>query len=424
MRILHTADLHLDSPLRSLALRDADLRATVETATRAAFIRIVDTALAERVAALLIAGDLFDGAERSARTAAFLLGQLDRLRAGGVRVFYIKGNHDAENPITGALDLPENVHVFDARGGKEPLGEGVYIHGVSFSGRHAPESLLPRFSAPVAGAVNIAMLHTSLAGAQGHDIYAPCAVSDLAAMGFDYWALGHVHRRQVHAQAPWVVMPGMPQGRDMGEAGPKSATLLSIDAGRITLDTVPTAAIEFRTSALDISDTDSDEGLRALLRAHLRAEAGNMSASASGQTSGSAPASVLRLTLTGTPRRHWQILRDRDIWAEQATGMARDTGVLWLEKLLLDLHAPRTETGAETGTATATAELAVLMAAIGDEPGFSAAARDDIETVLADLPATARARLWPDEAGAQALARRLAQAGTERVLAQMKGAEG
>ncbi|SUZ33180.1 putative metallophosphoesterase YhaO [Roseibaca ekhonensis] len=185
IKILHTADVHLDSPLRSLALRDAALRAEVEAATRSAFGRIIDVALSEGVAALLIAGDLFDGKARSARTAAFLTAQLDRLRTAHIRVFYIKGNHDAENPITGGLELPDNVHVFDARGGKVQLAEDVWVHGVSFADRHAPESLLPRFPAPVPGAVNIAMLHTSLAGASGHDTYAPCNVSDLERVRFD-----------------------------------------------------------------------------------------------------------------------------------------------------------------------------------------------------------------------------------------------
>ena len=148
MKILHTADIHLNSPLRSLALRDSALRERVRTASRTALSGIVDIAVAEDVAALLIAGDLFDGAERSARTAAFLTAQLERLRERGIRVFYIKGNHDAENPLTGELSLPDNVHVFDGRGGKVQLAEDVWIHGVSFASRHAPESLLPKFPAP------------------------------------------------------------------------------------------------------------------------------------------------------------------------------------------------------------------------------------------------------------------------------------
>lgn len=409
IRILHTADVHLDSPLKSLALRDQDLRDAVVAATRAAFVRIIDTALSEQVDALLISGDLFDGRERSARTGAFLTGQLDRLRTAGIRAFYIKGNHDAENPVTGTLDLPDNVHVFDARGGKVQLAEDIWIHGVSFADRHAPESLLPRFSAPVTGAVNIAMLHTSLAGAPGHDVYAPCAVSDLVGMGFDYWALGHVHQRQVHSQTPWVIMPGMPQGRDIGEPGPKSASLLTIENGHIRVQEIPTSVVEFGASVLNITGVDSDDTLRAKLRDHLRTVAQELTA----------PAGVMRLTLAGAPDRHWQILRDRDYWVVQITEMARETGALWFDKLLLDLDEPKPE----GGTASATEELSGTMETIRGEPGFSANARTDVEEVLSDLPTAIRTRLWPDETEAKALTDRLAENGVRRVLARMKGAE-
>lgn len=408
-RILHTADIHLDSPLRSLALRDPGLRETVAAATRSAFSRIVDAAIAEGVAAVLIAGDLFDGHERSARTGAFLTAELDRLGAAGIRVFYIKGNHDAENPITGTLDLPGHVHVFDARGGSAQLTEDIWIHGVSFADRHAPDSLLPRFRAPVPGAVNIAMLHSSLAGAEGHDTYAPCSVTDLAGMGFDYWALGHVHKRQVHSEAPWIVMPGIPQGRDIGEAGPRSATLLSIEDGRIAVSEVPTSGVEFNRSALDITQADSDEALRDLLRRHLGTLRDEIAA----------PVGVLRLTLTGRPARHWRILRDRDVWTEQAEELARAAGDLWIDRLEFDLAPPEAE-AAETGGAAD--ELAVTMAAIRAEPGFAAAARDEVDAVLQDLPVGLRDRLIPDEAARDALVERLARAGADRVLARMKGA--
>jgi len=107
VRILHTADIHLDSPLKSLAMRDESLGEAVEAATRAAFEQIIDTAIDEQATALLVAGDLFDGRQRSARTAVFLTRQFDRLQESNIRVFYIKGNHDAENPLSGAIDLPE-----------------------------------------------------------------------------------------------------------------------------------------------------------------------------------------------------------------------------------------------------------------------------------------------------------------------------
>lgn len=405
MKILHTADVHLDSPLRSLALRDPELRERVRTASRAALTRIVDVALAEDVAALLIAGDLFDGAERSARTAAFLMRQMERLRDGGIAVFHIKGNHDAENPLTGEISLPDNVHVFDGRGGKVELATGVWIHGVSFASRHAPDSLLPKFAAPVDGAVNIAMLHTSLSGAEGHDPYAPCAVGDLTAAGFDYWALGHVHRRQVHAPAPWVVMPGTPQGRDIGEPGPKSATLLTIGE-TIEIEEVSTSVVEFQHLSIDAGQADSDDALRDLIRQGLRDAAQAL-------VSDSA---VIRLTLTGQTPRRWQVLRDRDIWTDTAAQYARETGLLWLDKVIFDLAD-----SAAPGH-SATDELSAIMAAIRTEPGFAEACRAQIEGILQEVPPQRRAALLPDEAALDGLAQRLARAGAERVLARMKGA--
>ncbi|NPD18843.1 metallophosphoesterase family protein [Alterinioella nitratireducens] len=404
-KILHTADVHLDSPLRSLALRDPELRDRVRTSSRTALTRIIDIALAEDVAALLIAGDLFDGAERSARTASFLTLQLERLREHGIRVFYIKGNHDAENPLTGELTLPDNVHVFDGRGCKVQLAEDVWIHGVSFANRHAPESLLPKFPAPVEGAVNIAILHTSLAGAEGHDPYAPCTVGDLTDAGFDYWALGHVHRRQVHSKAPWVVMPGTPQGRDIGEPGPKSATLLTIDKA-IEIEEVPTSAVEFLHLQIDATDTDSDDALRDMLRRTLRDTARNLVSESA----------VIRLQLTGRTRRRWQVLRDQDVWKEAAAQYARETGRLWLEKVVFDLSDT-----AEPGH-SATDELAEIMKTISEEPSFSENCRAEIEGILQEMAPQRRAELLPDEAAMDQLARRLAEAGAKRILARMKGA--
>lgn len=404
LRLLHTADIHLDSPLKSLALRDPDLAERAATATRGAFSRIVDQAISENVAALLIAGDLFDSQQRSAKTGAFLLSELDRLRARHIRVFYIKGNHDAENPISGAIDLPDNVHVFDGRGGKVELAEGVWIHGVSFAQRHAPESLLPKFEPPVPGAINIGMLHSSLTGAAGHDAYAPCTVAELAAHGFDYWALGHVHKRQIHNEGPWIVMPGSPQGRDIGEAGPKSATLITVNDG-ISVEEVPTSLLEFRTLDIVVSDTESDDALRDALREALHDLAKSLVSDFG----------AVRLHLSGHSARHWQILRDHDLWRETARGIARETDRLWLEKLIIDV------TPEKVPGHSAADELGQIMDRIRREDGFQTHARARLEEILAEFPHAQRAQFIEDESALAQLAARLAEVGQARVLARMKG---
>jgi DNA repair protein SbcD/Mre11 len=410
IKIIHTADVHLDSPLKTLALKNESLQAKVRTATRTSFTRIVNTALSENISALIISGDLFDGAERSAKTAAFLTTQFDRLKVAQIPVFYIKGNHDAENPITGEISLPENVHVFDGRGGKFQIANlAVWIHGVSFSGRQAPESLLPKFGAPEPGAINIAMLHTSLAGSSGHDPYAPCSVMDLAAMGFDYWALGHVHKRQVHSEAPWIVMPGIPQGRDVGEAGPKSATLITIDEKNILVSEVPTSAAEFIDLKISADGVTSDDELR-----HRLHEA--LIKTAAGLTS---DAGLVRLTIGGKTPRKWQMIRDQDNWCEVAAELVRSTDVLWLEGLKFELDAETTGAAADSSAVT---ELARLMNEIRFEPAFASELTASLQAILAEIPTGRRTKLLPDEASAKDLAHSLSENGATAVLAAMKGA--
>ena len=124
-RFVHSADIHLDSPLRSLALRDPALAEFVGNASRQVFSRIVDLCLDEQVNALLLAGDLYDGEQTSMKTARFLAEQLRRLDEAGIKVFIIRGNHDALSKITKELVLPENVHLFGGR------ADAVQIRGIA-----------------------------------------------------------------------------------------------------------------------------------------------------------------------------------------------------------------------------------------------------------------------------------------------------
>ena len=385
-------------------MKDDRLAAQVRSASRQALETMVQFCIDEDVQAFLIAGDLYDGQERSAKTAAYLASQMLRLEAAGVRVFYIKGNHDAENPIAGEIALPPNVHVFDGRGGVVQLGDHpVYIHGVSFRDRFAPESLLPKYASPVPSSVNIAMMHTSLNGAEGHDPYAPCSIADLAGAGFDYWALGHVHKRQVHGQDPWIVMPGMPQGRDIGEAGPKSASLLTIEAGQISVSEVPTSIVEFRSFDCSLEGVETDDAIRAALRDGLRAQAGK-------------GAAILRIRLVGQTALAWQIRQLADFWRAEIDTLAEGIGGLWVEKLSIDLMPP-----SKVATDSAVAEVHQLMSDISAEPGFLEGMGKELEQILSLLPAERRREIAPDEAAQATLLRHLSEDAVLSMVAKMRG---
>lgn len=258
---MHTADIHLDSPLRTLALRNPELSDLIGLATRRTFIRIVDLCLEEQVDALLLAGDLYDGEQTSMKTARFLAEQLRRLDEAGIQTFIIRGNHDALSKITSELVMPESVKIFGSQAEAVAVHRGagqfpVVIHGLSFAKPHAPQSLLRHYPMPVPDAVNIGIMHTSLGGSEGHDRYAPCNLADLHQSGFRYWALGHIHKRSVaEGAASTVVMPGMPQGRDINEDGPKSVSLVTIrDDRSVIVEERCINVAQFERLFIDVSD--------------------------------------------------------------------------------------------------------------------------------------------------------------------------
>ena len=414
-RFIHTADLHLDSPLTSLALRNAELGDLVRGATRKALERIVDLALTEAVDALIIAGDLYDGSQTSMATALFLMGQMRRLEAAGIRVFIIRGNHDAQSQITRELTFPPNVHVFDGRGkpvkaGALASGREIHLHGISFAHPHAPASLLPGFRAPVPDAVNIGLLHTSLAGASRHDPYAPVGVADLAAHGFDYWALGHIHQRRVHLEKPWIVMPGNPQGRDINEGGPKGVTLATVDDdGAITCALHPVAVALFERLSVDLSGVDDWRGMLDRVETAL----GQARAGAGGAHL------VARLSLAGATPLAWRLRRDEDLLTAELQNLAASLGECWIEAVELSVTVPLAVAGADAGPLT---ELSRLMRedVVGNH-AYREELRETLADLLRQLPKEARSLLAMDEAAEEALLQDLALQGADAVLARLGG---
>jgi DNA repair protein SbcD/Mre11 len=411
-RFLHTADLHLDSPLKSLAMRDAELAEQVGNATRFALQRIVDICLAEQVDALMIAGDLYDGSQRSMKTARFIGQEMKRLSDAGIRVFIIRGNHDFRSGITRELTLPENVTVFGAKAGvvriERASGTEVAVHGLSFRAETAPQSLLPSYERPVAGAINVGLMHTSLGGSPGHDVYAPCAEAELMASGFTYWALGHIHKRSVRQGAATVVMPGMPQGRDINEDGAKSATLVTItDGGDVMLEERMIGTVIFRRVAVDLAGVDAWPVVSRRI-----AEAAADAATATG-----AATAILRVRLSGETPFAWRLRRDIDTLLEEAEVDIGDRRIR-IEKIETACREPqRAEHGSDPLAVLSRIALDQVLAS----EGFRKAAVSEVEDFLRRaVPSEARDVLGgsPDENERQVIA--LAQRGVETLLARLR----
>lgn len=229
LRVLHAADLHIDSPMRGLVAYDGapvdDIRAATRTALRALVAEAVD----RQVHLVLLAGDLYDGSWRDYNTGLFVISQLAELHDAGIPVVIVYGNHDAESQLTKRLRLPPNTTVLAATKPETyVLSElGVAVHGQSYMTRAIESDLSLAYPAADPGLLNIGMLHTCFDGSLGHDPYAPCTLPGLRAKGYDYWALGHVHDHTVISKEPMTVFPGNLQGRHARETGSKGACLVT-----------------------------------------------------------------------------------------------------------------------------------------------------------------------------------------------------
>jgi exonuclease SbcD len=413
-RFIHTADLHLDSPLRSLALRDPALERLIGAATRQVLTRIVDLCIAEAVDALLIAGDLYDGDQTSMKTARFLAQELGRLDAAGIRTFVVRGNHDALSKLTRELVLPASVKVFGAKAETVLVETGarpVAIHGISFDKPHAPDSLLDRFPPALPNAFNLGLMHTSLAGAPGHDPYAPCSLDGLRATGFDYWALGHIHIRAEYPGRTTVVMPGIPQARDIGEAGEKSVTLVTFeDDGTVRTAARSLALARFERLDVSAHGVATWPELVATLDQALRGNRRDLAADHL----------VLRLRLVGETPLAWQIRRDLDLLDAEARQSAESIGSLWIESV----EANTTDPGTADGSG-ALSDLARLIAeAIPPSATLATAMAEATNDVARVLPPDLRNLFGRSSEETAARAETLLREGAAGVLAELHGLGG
>jgi len=412
-RFIHAADIHLDSPLKSLALRDPELAELIGNATRRAFENIIRLCLTEQVDALMLAGDLYDGDQTSMKTARFLASQIRLLHEAGIRVFVIRGNHDALSRITKELTFPDSVKLFGGRSDTVCVssklgGVAIAVHGISFSQPHAPESLLSKYKAPVADTVNIGLMHTSLDGSPDHDVYAPCSIADLDAAGFAYWGLGHIHKRSVAQASSAVVMPGMPQGRDINESGPKSVTLVTVaDDRSIHIEERLTSVAQFERVSLDLTGIEDWRDMvgalaKTLGDARARTQSEHL---------------VARLHVTGRTPLAWQLRRDADLLKAEADDRGFTAGKTWIEKVEMTCRAPNAASG------TSPDPLAELRNLIDLQVMTSQSFRTELASVADELrgqlPQECRAFLGMNQRESEVLLNEWAQEGAEDVLSRL-----
>jgi len=377
MRFIHAADIHLDSPLRGLGSYEDMPVDTIRGATRAAFTRLVDEALALEVDFMVIAGDLYDGDWKDHNTGLYFAREMGRLRNGGIPVYVLHGNHDAESVMTRSLVLPDNVYVFDARRASSFKLEShkVVLHGRSFPHAAVTENMVTGYPDPVPGYFNIGVLHTALEGSAQHANYAPCSLQQLHARGYQYWALGHVHEYCVYPGPVPVVFPGNLQGRHIRETGPRGAVLVHCNEVEVeSIERLEVDVLRWHAITIDLSGCESRAQVHACIRDTVAIALADLALDRP---------HVLRLTLEGETTLHGELLADpSQLRADVIAMMIALAGEqLWLEKLRLKTRGPRRRTAAVDSD-----DLADLLSEAAADPQFQSELRQGLQPMLDKAP--------------------------------------
>ena len=336
-RFLHAADLHLDSPFTGLAAAaPVEVAEMLRDATFGSWRRIVDLAIEQRVDFVLVAGDVFESANRTLLAQVRFRDGLVQLSDARIPSFVVTGNHDPLSGWEPSVAWPPLAYRFPAhevtsvpvrRGGGEAEPELARIHGISFHVRDVTENLALRFRSDPGAPFSIGLLHANVGSNPAHAPYSPGSIDDLRAAGLDYWALGHIHKPAILSEGnPAIVYAGNSQGRDPIEADARGCMLVSVrDDGVPRVEHRATDVVRWQLIDLQIDSIDGDEAL-------IDAVAG----AAAGARDTAGRSIIARVTLRGRGPLHESLRRPRYLEDLRATAQERlglGRPFAWLESI-------------------------------------------------------------------------------------------
>lgn len=273
---IHAADLHLDSPFQGLASIPEDIFNQIQASTFDALDNLVKTAISKKVDFVLLVGDLFDNERQSLKAQIRLKKAFEELNHHAINVYVSYGNHDFLNGNTYPITYPDNVYIFN----QEKVSHFTFlkddqavanIYGFSYENRSVTENKTAEFqilSQDVS--FHIAMLHGSLFSNTEHDTYAPFYLNELSDKDFDYWALGHIHQRDMLKNDPPIIYPGNTQGRNRKESGAKGCYHIVLTKNQTDSTFIPTQAIQFNTLIVDVSECREPHALEEVIQRSIQ----------------------------------------------------------------------------------------------------------------------------------------------------------
>jgi len=314
---IHTADLHLGSPFSGISEKNRSLADFLHRSIFQSFDAIIDLCIAKEVDVLLIAGDVFDSREKNLRALHHFIRGLARLKEHHIQVIIATGNHDPLRPGPGESAIWDDI--LNIAGDNPPfflvqsdMCESIDIShnnkivarvcGRSYASAETFDNPVTNFPRKHDTSIPwIGLVHCTIGSPGDHIPYAPLGITDLTGLGYDYWALGHIHAGYtVQEKDPVIIYPGNIQGRNWRETGARGCIYGKIHTdGTVHTEFLETAPVRFETREISIQGMEQEDELNTAIETAI-----NTSSAGKGKTS-----IILSIILTGSGKLHQSLVQ-------------------------------------------------------------------------------------------------------------------
>lgn len=225
LKILHTGDIHLDSPFSGLGRTRSESR---RNELRSAFTSMMTYAKMNNVDLILVSGDVFDGEFVTRETISLLVKEFEKFEKP---VFIAPGNHDCASPnsVWKKDIFPKNVHVFSdsSLSSVDVADADVTVYGYAFTEPNLSSCPIKNETVMSPDRINLLVAHADMTSKDGTNC--PVTPAELEYFGADYAALGHVHNPPSPGKDNRYCYCGCLEPRAFDELGPKGALIVEID---------------------------------------------------------------------------------------------------------------------------------------------------------------------------------------------------
>jgi len=280
IRFLHIGDVHIN---KSFATKDEVLRHKLQRAVIKSFQNAIHYCITQKLDALMIAGDLFDGQHISLKDGEIVRDGFEQLKKQGIKVFYASGNHDYTHYDSKIrhMKYPDNVMTFfddhiESYEINDLVTNEVYkVVGCGHMIQHETRNLIETFPPGKHIGLCHSMVQSSLTIGDEGD-YLPSTIETILSKGYLYFALGHIHQNGPIDKYESIYYSGSLQGLHSNETGLKGGNLVTINNGTVDVQFVPLAQVLFDKLVVDITGLDQLEKLLEQLHIVLNTYEGDL----------------------------------------------------------------------------------------------------------------------------------------------------